>query len=218
MTTGVYRIQIGDHHYYGSAVNIEKRLINHRSDLRRSKHSNPHMQNVWNTYQTFHYEVVLVCEPETLLKNEQRFLDLYFGTKGCLNIRQVADNRLGNRPSEETRHRMSEAQKGKTVSPETRQKISEVQRGKLLTDDHKRNISKGLSGRTLSPEVRDSISKGARNRSLDGRLNISEAKRGSRNPMFGKPVSPETRQKRSESMKAAIARRKTAGLSWPISG
>jgi hypothetical protein len=52
-------------------------------------------------------------------------------------------------------------------------------------DSTKRKISNKLKGIKRSPEVRQKM---------------SEVKRGSKNPMFGKPVSKQTRTKRSTSM------------------
>lgn len=47
--------------------------------------------------------------------------------------------------SEDTRQRMSDAQKGKIISEETRQKLSLFNKGKTLTEEHKKKIGKANS-------------------------------------------------------------------------
>lgn len=51
--------------------------------------------------------------------------------------------------SEETRRKMSEANKGKTLSEETRRKLSEAKKGHILSEDHRRKISAGLGGHPI---------------------------------------------------------------------
>ena len=82
--------------------------------------------------------------------------------------------------SEETRQKISEAQKGhegywkgKHLSTEARQKISDAMKGK--------NVGKHLSAAA--------------------RKKMSNAKKGENNPMFGKNMSAETRQKISDAKK-----------------
>ena len=105
-------------------------------------------------------------------------------------------------PSEETRRKMSEAQKGKKGRPhseETRRKISEARTGKnhhyfrkTLSSVHRRKISESLKGRTVSAETRRKMSD--RTVSAETRRKISEAKKG-------KTHSEETRRKMSEAHK-----------------
>ena len=48
--------------------------------------------------------------------------------------------------SEETRKKMSEAQKGKQLSEDTRKKIAEARKGKRLSEEHKRKLSEAHKG------------------------------------------------------------------------
>lgn len=61
--------------------------------------------------------------------------------------------------TEETRSKMSEAQKGREVSSETRKKISETHKGKKFSKEHKRKISESKKGKKLSEETKKKISK-----------------------------------------------------------
>lgn len=217
MKSGVYRIDIGEGHFYiGSAVDVSRRKINHLSDLRRGVHSNRHMQNCWSKYQYFEFQVLEFAEPDCILDIEQKYIDMHIDDPLCVNIKAIADNRLGCSVGPETRQRMREAQLGKRHSVETRAKISEIQKGRSLTPEWREAIGKGHRGKKRSDEARRAISEGAKNRSPAGRANISAAKRGEKNPMWNKPVSEETRRKRSETMKQTIAEKRAAGGTWPL--
>ena len=50
-------------------------------------------------------------------------------------------------PSEETRRKKSDANKGKTLSEEHKRKMSEVQKGKIRSEEHKRKMSDVRKGR-----------------------------------------------------------------------
>jgi len=69
----------------------------------------------------------------------------------------------GKLVSEQTRVKISAAQKGKAKPPRTsehQRKLTESQIGRKSTDEAKANISKALTGRTLSQEHKDAISRG----------------------------------------------------------
>ena len=63
--------------YLGSAVSIKKRWANHLSDLRKKKHHNNILQNHYTKYgeQDLVFSILLQCEKEDLIKNEQYFID-----------------------------------------------------------------------------------------------------------------------------------------------
>ena len=84
--------------------------------------------------------------------------------------------------SDETRWKMSEANKGKTHSAETRRKISESLKGKPLSPERRRKISEAHKGRKRKP------------RSAEHRRKMSEANKG-------KTHSAEHRRKMSEAHK-----------------
>lgn len=111
--------------------------------------------------------------------------------KTSLDCAQRLMNReslCGVKPSEETRRKLSEANKGKKRKPhseETKRNISEAMKGRKLSDEHKKKIS--------------------------------EANKGENNPHYGKPsamkgktFSDEARRKMSEARKAYWAKRRGA--------
>jgi len=88
--------------------------------------------------------------------------------------RKISNFRKGRHPTEETRRKMSESQKGdknhnygKSLSEETKQKISATMTGrklgppwntgKKLTEEHRRQISEGSKGKTLSEITRQKL-------------------------------------------------------------
>lgn len=109
----------------------------------------------------------------------------------------------GGRPSviwtEASKQKLRDSMIGRRWSLESRQKMSETMMG-----------NKRLLGHTHTNETKLKISIAGKGRILseEARINISMAKKGSKNPMYGKPsprkgvvVSEETRRKLSEAAK-----------------
>ena len=134
----------------------------------------------------------------------------------------------GGSLSEETKKKISEANKGKTFSPETKKKISEANKGRKHSEETRRKNSEAKKGKNhpnygkkRTEETKKKISKNnpmkrteVRQRhaetlkSPETRRKMSEARKGEKNPMYGrtgekspnygKTHSEETRQKISE--------------------
>lgn len=82
MACGIYKITntVNGKVYIGSSVDINGRLNSHRSDLRQNKHGNQHLQKAWNLYgeESFIFDVIEECDPQTVRDVEQRYLDELF--------------------------------------------------------------------------------------------------------------------------------------------
>lgn len=76
---GIYALEINGHKYVGSAINIKKRLRQHRHALRNNKHDNKYLQNLYNKYKYVTYSIVKVLD--TKVSNYTlRFVEkLYIG-------------------------------------------------------------------------------------------------------------------------------------------
>jgi group I intron endonuclease len=129
-----------------------------------------------------HWEKALEAARESMRKRQEANIAPQKRGPSCR--KGVPNMKLrGRAVSTETRAKIGAAQKGKTISPEQRAKISDALRGKnYLTDDGRARISVANTGRTHSVEIKK---------------RLSEQKIGSKNPMFGKPLSPKAFEKLS---------------------
>ena len=123
--------------------------------------------------------------------------------KADYNIADGGKGSSGYHLSEETRKKISRAQKGKYVSEETKRKLSEINKGKHLSEEHKKKL-KGRrawnKGGHISEETKrklSEINKG-KHPSKEVRRKISEACKGEKNGFYGKKHSDETKKKLSD--------------------
>ena len=127
-SSGIYKITFENNSYYiGSASNIISRCKDHISKLKRGKHENPLIQNVFNKHQNcVKFDVLKIVEKQNLLIEEQIYLNENVGKANCLNICKVAakpPSGLGRKHSEEVKKRLSEKFKGRAFTKEWREKI-----------------------------------------------------------------------------------------------
>lgn len=152
---GVYRITNTENgkRYYGSSKNLRDRWSKHKSDMRLGKHENPGIKEDAVTYgeSAFEFQVLCYCKPEERKRLEGKLIDQNLGEK-CYN-RQDGNGRFDH--SEETKQKISEAQKGersqmwgKPKSEESNRKRSEALKGRILSEAHKASIGAALKGRT----------------------------------------------------------------------
>lgn len=144
--------------YIGSAQSFARREWQHRYDLKKNQHKNPHMQASWNKYgeEAFVFEI-LEEHPDgaDILGIENTYLHRIVGQKNCFNVnRDAKQSRLGQKLSEASKQKISENRKGKmcgpdhyrygkTVSDEVRTKISETQKGRPSPMKGKKMSEKG---------------------------------------------------------------------------
>lgn len=116
MSVGIYKIVLGKYYYIGSSNNIQRRITKHLQHLKENKHINKFLQNAYNKHRTkFAYEIIEETEEKKLLLIEQKYLDLYYGKEGCLNLTPVA-----NKPP---------SARGRIWKPESIKKISNSKLG-----------------------------------------------------------------------------------------
>lgn len=134
--------------YIGRTYNFEKRKNSHFSDLRNGDHDNKHLQNSFNKYSedNFLFEIIEYCEKENCETLEQKYIDA--AKKDWINYYNIAENASGGSGpcSEETKKKISEANKGKVCSGETRKKMSEINKGKIHSQETKQKMSNAHSG------------------------------------------------------------------------
>ncbi len=181
MNSGIYQILnvINNKRYIGSAINIDRRWYEHRSDFKKGKNSS-HLQNSYNKYgkENFEFSVIEYVEDEnSLIEREQYWIDTLKVTdrnKGY-NICPTAGSTLGFKYSEKTREGMSERMSGENnpmygktgkdcpsygihPSDETKKKMSEAQLGEKNHMYGRKGKDCPLYGRERSEDTKKKIS------------------------------------------------------------
>ena len=141
MKSGIYKITIGPKYYFGQSLDVSMRKNQHTSKLFRDMHYNVYMQNAYNKYQEFKFEVVLYCDADNLDMYEQIFLDKYVGEKDCMNILANAYSSKGYKHTDETRAKMSKIQTGRKHTEETKAKMRKIATGRPVSEEARRKIS-----------------------------------------------------------------------------
>lgn len=154
---GIYKIEnkANGKVYIGQSTNLHKRIQDHKRNLIKNKHINPHLQSAWNKYgeESFDFCIVKECEKEILYDLEVEYIKRYDSFKNGYNRSEGGESgNRGRRMSEEEKAIRSRMYSGcnnpfynKKHSDETKEKIRLFHTGKKLSDEHKKKI--GISGR-----------------------------------------------------------------------
>ena len=182
--SGIYKIESKINFkriYIGSGINVFRRWNKHLSFLRNNKHHSQKLQRHFNKYgeSDLTFSILLGCEREYLIANEQFFLDSY---KPYFNNSKIAGSTLGYKYSKESCDRCSKSHLGQKAwnkglkgiikaTPETRKKMSDKRKGEDNPNygnhhslEAKRKIGekskerKSHLGFKHSPEIRKKIS------------------------------------------------------------
>jgi len=76
MRQGIYCIIINKKRYVGSSIEMDKRLIQHKSNLKCNRHCNPYLQNAYNKYKQF--KIKILEENENLSNKQLRKREKYY--------------------------------------------------------------------------------------------------------------------------------------------
>lgn len=129
-------------------------------------------------WSNFQHEVFEVDSAEEMYRKEVELISFYHSNDpkyGYNHSSGGEKSASGCIRSEETRKKMSEAQKGKTHSEETRKKISQANKGKPhkpFSEEARKHISESLKGKIHSEEHRRHVSESLRGKSKP-RIKIS---------------------------------------------
>ena len=205
--SGIYKITNlkNNKAYYGSAVNLNTRCYEHMRQLKNNEHINNHLQCSYNKYGIayFSFSILLYCSKKDLLFYEQRFLDAYWdGGKQCYNVCKTAGSVLGYKMSEETKQKISLANKGRVKSKEHRDKLSKAKLGQPCSQEAKEKLAKAHTGKTLSDEHKAKIGiKSKGNKYNLGRVVSEETKLKLSTLATGRKHTEEAKKKMSLSRK-----------------
>jgi group I intron endonuclease len=101
----IYRIDINDKYYIGSAKNLKSRKRNHLSKMRLNSHYNSHLQNLYNKYgeQSIKFSIIEeIDDTVNLFSIEQKYLDEHIENDKCVNISPIAGGGKLYTPTPET--------------------------------------------------------------------------------------------------------------------
>lgn len=102
-------------YYIGKSVDIHKRILKHKSDLRLGKHHSPYLQNTYNKYglEGLVFSVICECSYEDSAKLEQYYIKQFDSYNHGFNMTTGGEwGAPGRKFSPETRKRLSERIKG----------------------------------------------------------------------------------------------------------
>ncbi len=140
--------------------------------------------------ENFSWEILQECDTIEELNQLEIFYIGYYNTFGNNGYNLTVGGKsglVGFKHTDESKRKMSEAQKGKKLSEETKRRMSKVQKNKVVSKETRRKISEGHKGFKLPEKVRRKISV-----ALKGKFT------GKNSPLYGKPFSKEHRRRMSE--------------------
>jgi len=155
--------------YVGQSVNINRRLIRHKSSLKHNKHYNAYLQNSYNKHgmQSFAFVVLETCEKSELSQKEQWWIDnetsTYNTDTSVLSKFGTNNPFFGQKHTKVTKQKMSNSRKGKYAGSENpnfgnknnrevRRKMA-IRRARKLTPDNVTNIRKKLANGMKHKEI-----------------------------------------------------------------
>ena len=232
---GIYKITnlLSGKCYIGQSKDIEGRFVTHKQRCKYAYcRDKSFLYKAMHKYgiDNFSFEVLEVCEESELDALEIKYIAQYGSFSNGYNMnaggggqhcREMTPEHkaallrahTGHPRSEETRRKISEAQKGKVIpveqrvkmslaskrkweNPEYRAKMCAIRRKRVTSEETRRKMSIASRGRTHSEETRQKISAAKKGRplSLEHREKLSNAHKG-------KSLSDETRKKMSEAFK-----------------
>lgn len=145
---GIYEIvnSKNEKRYIGSSKRIYARWSFHRSKLRANTHYNHYLQRAWNIdgEEIFKFNVIMECSAANLFIEEQKLLDIHFGSN-CYNLSKRAEFAgAGHSKSKKERKRIGLAHKGRLFSSSRCSNISESKRGSSVAEEHRIKISNSV--------------------------------------------------------------------------
>jgi len=158
MKAGIYKITNSlntSKIYIGSSKDVDRRFRQHINLLKRGVHDNKKLQYAVNKYgiDNFVFECIEECTEELLIEREQYFMDTL---NPWYNISKTAGRTSGYIHTQEAKHKMSLAKKGKPpsnkgipASQEKREKVSSS-----LKQKYKDGMQHPMQGKTHTEDVK----------------------------------------------------------------
>jgi group I intron endonuclease len=167
-TSGVYQIAClpTGQVYIGSTTNLCKRWCDHKSDLRKQKHSNTNLQCAWDTHgaDAFVFEVIEEVSSPLLMEREQYWIDRTQAVKRGFNLSPTAGSPLGVKRSAATIEKLRQYATGRKQSADTIERRTARLRGRKRNPEIGKKISAAKTGFRPSASARQNMSEAQRRR------------------------------------------------------
>lgn len=198
---GIYIIEniINGNIYIGQSTDIYKRFYEHRYRLSKKYHNNPKLQNAWLKYggKNFNFRIIHECHRDKLNIMETNYIEQYRKKFKLYNLKDGGSN---PKLSKETREKIRIANigrigtmLGKKHSEESKRKISEANKGRKMSEEHKKTLAEFNKNKIVSEETREKIRQA---RKLQIITDATKAKMSlTRKGKKTKPCSNETKEK-----------------------
>lgn len=110
---GIYKIKIDKYEYVGQSKNITNRIAQHKKKLKYNIHPNKYLQNVYNKYKTFEYNILWKGEEVYLTILEQTFIN-------------ISENNLNLAPAGKSYNKTKAQRKSLSESMKSSDKVKQV--------------------------------------------------------------------------------------------
>ena len=188
---GIYCIRniVNDMCYVGQSVDIWNRVGQHFR-----MHDNSMIHNAIAKYgkDSFVVEILELCS-ESILNDREC---CWISALGCLKPYgyNLMTGGFGSRHSEDTRRRISDAQRGKVVSEETRRKMGLASKGRKMSSDARKKMSRAKKGKPWTDAQR--VAHKDRKHSEEAKRKVRESLMGNKRSL-GYKHTDETKKKMS---------------------
>lgn len=198
---GIYCIRNikNDKVYIGSSNNLQRRLRDHKSELNKGIHANDHLQKSWQHYgeDCFEFLVLEYCQETELLQREDFYMQKYSSLNPDRGYNLLSADRAIF--SDSTKQKLSEIGK-RPCSEETKRKISEANKGRKFTEEHRKKLSEAKKGTHLSQQAKEKVSAYQKSRPMtEKRMSqILQSQKLASESRKGIPITEEHKQRISE--------------------
>ena len=181
--------------YVGQSIDIIRRFKAHLNSLRKNKHYNIYLQRAFNKYgeKSFEFNVLEYCTKEQLNNNEKWWINYFKSTLKEKGYNNESGGNSNYNISEETRKKMSNAQKGEKHPMYGKKGKLSPNYGKKLSLETRKKISKNhahLTGKDHANYGKKYSEKWKKNM----RLKVSKSKNTTGYFRVSKPIDKSCKQ------------------------
>jgi group I intron endonuclease len=199
---GIYKLTCINNQkiYIGKAVNIHKRINQHRYSTMKSVGSfyfeRALIKNGWESFTVEILETFKDFDKSKdnpfLLEMESHYIKLFDSCNVDIgyNTCEFSTDRTGLKHSEDTKMKMSKSSLGKRASEATKEKMRKTRKGRKHSEETKQKISKSILGKVFSEEHKENLRKVSPNR-----IFTEESRERRRTANLGRKFSAESREK-----------------------